>query len=145
MNIYRAYLRAALALGFIGHVYRMTNRWGALVSPKKQDAAFEASNTLVAKHGYHCCPSCGWATKAHNEHLVGGSWCHEAYTLKHTGFTLDEIEEMQNLDLAREEERRQEERKFNGYDHRVPWDKQPDGISSFLAMPDREAHRQGLI
>jgi hypothetical protein len=98
MNIYRTYLMTALSLGFTGHVYRMVGKWGSQLygdSPKKGDAAWAASEELVKNHSFHKCPSCTWATREKDEHLTGGSWCHEEHTLQTTGFSLDDIEEMQ--------------------------------------------------
>jgi len=140
MNMFRGYLRVALALGFVGHVYNMTGRWGANGGPKKSDAAFWASEKLIAEHGYHMCPSCGWATKDKGEHIARGigNWCYdEAFNQKHGKYPTDDVDGVpahalvpHNDDLVN-----------YGYDHRVPWDKQPDGASALAALPDRMHHK----
>lgn len=79
LNIFDLYLRTALVLGFVEHVYDMTGKWGGVVTGKKKcDAAWNASETLTNKHSYHSCPGCKWAVKEEDEHLVPGSWCCDA-------------------------------------------------------------------
>lgn len=143
MNLYRTYLMAALSLGFVDHVYRTVGKWSSQLygeSPKKGDAAWTASEELVKNHGFHKCPSCTWVTQEKDEHLVPGMWCYDEDFLHRNGvYPNDEIDGVpaHNLFPQRtEEERRQEEINFYGYDWRIPWDKQPDGVSAFLATPD---------
>jgi hypothetical protein len=144
MNIYRVYLRAALALGFVDHVYNMTDRLGALVGKKKMDAAWEMSQQLVEHHGYHACPSCGWAQKKRGEHIARGSdnWCYdEAFNRRYGVYPHDEVDGVPAHNLyphltGEEDTDSEREIEMYGYDHRIPWDKQPDGVSAFLATPD---------
>jgi hypothetical protein len=95
MNIYGVYLRIilALALGLVGHVYRMTERWGARVPEKKQAAAAQATGVLITRFGYPRCPSCEWATKVDNEHLAPGTWCYDQeFYRRHGKYPDDEVD-----------------------------------------------------
>lgn len=120
-------VRTMLSWGYADKVYRFVCAYGSNAGSGsfalgRYDAANDASELLIKHHGYHRCPSCTWATKHADEHLTPGSWCHD--------------------DLFFQRER---EIEVYGYDHTTPWNQQSDGASAFLALPDREQHRQGLV
>ncbi len=74
------YARVALWFGFTDYAYRLTDQWQSHdewtpVACGRLYAALAVSKLLVKNHGLYECPSCTWATKKKDEHLVAGSWC----------------------------------------------------------------------
>jgi hypothetical protein len=77
------YLRMLLWLGQADYVCSLFSSWGghgdgtSRTLGGKNNAIWDANEQLIKHYGYHKCPSCTWATKKKNEHLVAGSWCQE--------------------------------------------------------------------